>query len=235
MPRSRWYCASLSVGYDLVTASFSVADMVCDYLVLLQFYTDGRPVFFALSLVVMLLAHATYACLFTQKYVPDHTTNQHGRIVAVFLAALPVFLEVTLSVRRERADCACPDFVEAALCVFLHLLMQAARGCTAHHAQASARATMPALRQRIAARGAVAKPSELSEPLLECSQRRRSLPPPRLPPHRTLASLRTVLPPRCPSRSTSQPSGASCPRWPGGCAGEGRSMRSALQLNLVSP
>ena len=59
MPRSRWYCASLSVGYDLVTASFSVADMVCDYLVLLQFYTDGRPVFFALSLVVMLLAHAT--------------------------------------------------------------------------------------------------------------------------------------------------------------------------------
>ena len=90
MPRSRWYCASLSVGYDLVTASFSVADMVCDYLVLLQFYTDGRPVFFALSLVVMLLAHATYACLFTQKYVPDHTTNQHGRIVAVFLAALPV-------------------------------------------------------------------------------------------------------------------------------------------------
>ena len=83
MPRSRWYCASLSVGYDLVTASFSVADMVCDYLVLLQCYTDGRPVFFALSLVVMLLAHATYACLFTQKYVPDHTTNQHGRLVAV--------------------------------------------------------------------------------------------------------------------------------------------------------
>ena len=104
MPRSRWYCASLSVGYDLVTASFSVADMVCDYLVLLQFYTDGRPVFFALSLVVMLLAHATYACLFTQKYVPDHTTNQHGRIVAVFLAALPVSQFVPLFIYLESLD-----------------------------------------------------------------------------------------------------------------------------------
>ena len=104
MPRSRWYCASLSVGYDLVTASFSVADMVCDYLVLLQFYTDGRPVFFAPSLVVMLLAHATYACLFTQKYVPDHTTNQHGRIVAVFLAALPVSQFVPLFIYLESLD-----------------------------------------------------------------------------------------------------------------------------------
>ena len=110
-------------------------------------------------------------------FAARNATEEDWRAVidaAEIKAALPVFLEVTLPVRRERADCACPDFVEAALCVFLHLLMQAARGCTAHHAQASARATMPALRQRIAARGVVAKPSELSKPLLECSQRRRS-------------------------------------------------------------
>ena len=42
--------------------------------------------------------------------------------------------------------------------------------------------------------------------LLRQQPRRRRLPPPRLPRHRTLASLQRVLPPRCPSRSSSLPS-----------------------------
>ena len=58
----------LSLAHDVVTAAFSVADVVCDILVALEFWREDRLGFFWASVAIFLVAQAAYAFLFTAAY-----------------------------------------------------------------------------------------------------------------------------------------------------------------------
>jgi hypothetical protein len=77
-------CGELS--FDVATAALSMADIVADIAVTVEFAKQGRYSFFALSLGIFCLAQACYAFLFSATY-GSHLSNL-GK-TCTFLLALP--------------------------------------------------------------------------------------------------------------------------------------------------
>ena len=72
--------------FDFATAALSMADIVADVAVTVEFYQAGRFTFFTISLGIFALAQACYAFLFAATY-GGHLSNCKKTIV--FLFALP--------------------------------------------------------------------------------------------------------------------------------------------------
>lgn len=65
---SRFRSVRASHVFDGLTAAASLADMVTDILVLVQFHRDGLTGFFASSLCTLGLAQLSFAFLFTMEH-----------------------------------------------------------------------------------------------------------------------------------------------------------------------
>ena len=50
-----------SIGYDVLTIFISIADVVTDIIVLIDFYNQDRMTFFWLSLSILILAQCSYS------------------------------------------------------------------------------------------------------------------------------------------------------------------------------
>ena len=87
-PRAGRSCAfkCAEVGFDVVSCAISVADIVFDIAVAVEFHRRGQYTFFALSMCIFALAQASYAFLFVATY-GGHRSNSY-KLVA-FLVALP--------------------------------------------------------------------------------------------------------------------------------------------------
>ena len=76
----------INVIYDILTIVISIADIVTDVIVLVSFYNDGRTAFFAISLVILIIAQMCYAVLFIWRYKPR--VGDCG-VILLFIALLP--------------------------------------------------------------------------------------------------------------------------------------------------
>ena len=56
-----------NVGYDLLTILVSIADVVTDVIVLIDFYNKDRMIFFGISLAILILAQCAYTMAFSIK------------------------------------------------------------------------------------------------------------------------------------------------------------------------
>eukprot|EP01083_Nonionella_stella_P053229 140877_1 len=50
-----------NIGYDVLTICISIADVTTDIIVLIDFYNKDRMTFFAISLIILILAQCAYA------------------------------------------------------------------------------------------------------------------------------------------------------------------------------
>ena len=60
-----------NVLYDILTILISIADIATDIIVLISFYNQARTAFFAISLVILIIAQMCYAVLFIWRYNPQ--------------------------------------------------------------------------------------------------------------------------------------------------------------------
>lgn len=76
----------INLTYDILTIFISIADIVTDVIVLISFYNKERTAFFAISLVILIIAQLCYAVLFIWRYKPRMSDS---KIIFLFLALLP--------------------------------------------------------------------------------------------------------------------------------------------------
>ena len=80
----------LDVVYDILTIVISIADVSTDIIVLVSFYEASRMTFFALSLVILIIAQIAYSLTFMVRYeVPNAVNYSNLRTMCVFFALLP--------------------------------------------------------------------------------------------------------------------------------------------------
>jgi len=101
---------TLGVVHDAVTVTSSVADVVLDVLVAIEFYHLGDRAwsFFVGCIIIFTIANLTYAFLFAATWAKNHTP--WGRVF-VFLCALPFAQLVPIFVWIESFHFASLDFV----------------------------------------------------------------------------------------------------------------------------
>ena len=63
------------IGYDILTIFISIADVVTDIIVLIDFYNKERMVFFCISLAILILAQCSYSWAFTMKFSTEESWN----------------------------------------------------------------------------------------------------------------------------------------------------------------
>ena len=76
----------LNTTYDILTIVISIADIITDIIVLISFYNNERPAFFAISLVILIIAQLCYAALFMWRYYPDISDCA---VILLFIAIIP--------------------------------------------------------------------------------------------------------------------------------------------------
>lgn len=74
------------LAFDVTTASVSLADIITDVLVALEFYEGGHYGFCAVSLAIFLAAQLSYAFMFTATFAPSASPP---RQILVFTLTLP--------------------------------------------------------------------------------------------------------------------------------------------------
>ena len=57
-----------SVGYDVLTIFISIADVVTDVIVLIDFYNKDRMAFFIISIIILILAQCSYSIAFGARF-----------------------------------------------------------------------------------------------------------------------------------------------------------------------
>ena len=62
----------VSIGYDMLTILISIADVVTDIIVLIDFYNKDRMVFFGISLGILILAQCGYAIMVSFRFAYDY-------------------------------------------------------------------------------------------------------------------------------------------------------------------
>jgi hypothetical protein len=72
---------------DMVVVVFSLMDVVCDILVAIEFYEEGKMGYFWVSVAIFCVAQVSYAFLFASTFAQGKGTV---RQIAVFLCVLPV-------------------------------------------------------------------------------------------------------------------------------------------------
>ena len=58
----------MNLSYDVLTIFISIADIATDIIVLIGFYLAGRDSFFALSLIILIIAQIAYSSLFMWRF-----------------------------------------------------------------------------------------------------------------------------------------------------------------------
>lgn len=89
---SRFRSVRASHVFDAVTAAASLADMITDILVLIQFHRDGLTGFFAASLCTLGLAQLSFAFLFTMEHTKrsgEWDLKESLHRLLVFICVLP--------------------------------------------------------------------------------------------------------------------------------------------------
>ena len=76
----------INVTYDILTILISIADIVTDVIVLISFYNKERTAFFAISLVILIIAQICYSVLFIWRYKPQISDCS---VILLFFALLP--------------------------------------------------------------------------------------------------------------------------------------------------
>eukprot|EP01083_Nonionella_stella_P233726 823201_1 len=77
-----------NIGYDVLTICISIADVTTDIIVLIDFYNKDRMTFFAISLVILILAQCSYAMACAVRFDTFANWRSHTAFVA-FCCMLP--------------------------------------------------------------------------------------------------------------------------------------------------
>eukprot|EP01084_Bolivina_argentea_P246471 412479_1 len=106
MTRQEYCDRTISISYDLLTILISIADITTDIIVLIDFWMKGRTTFFAISLVILILAQCSYSIAFALRF---DTIDEWGtaKSFAAFCCMLPfgTFVAFFMYFANEEAGC----------------------------------------------------------------------------------------------------------------------------------
>eukprot|EP01084_Bolivina_argentea_P246470 412473_1 len=88
MTRQEYCDYVVSISYDLLTILISIADITTDIIVLIDFWMKGRTTFFAISLVILILAQCSYSIAFAMRFDTIYTWGS-AKAFAAFCCMLP--------------------------------------------------------------------------------------------------------------------------------------------------
>ena len=102
-----------NISYDFLTICISIADVVTDIIVLIDFYNKGRMVFFAISLAILILAQCSYSIAFALRFNTMDNWKAWKSSLA-FFCCLPfgTIVAFILYFAGEESECGCfNDFI----------------------------------------------------------------------------------------------------------------------------